>query len=397
MKRPTNVIFDRHTNSVTRAVLIAGNEHLATPQIVSEFQLLPVTFSDLLMRHDGVCFSVYGENLVAPMLLHAYGISGLRNLLEQKAVLFHLRTSMVTYLQENTPGVNPLQSGRLSSSPHSDPEQSVHEGLSRLSSPPPKYELKVLNRLLAEAYQQPSIDYAPTAVQLSHDGYTRGRFGPFGLSSERPLGELTNNDRATLCRFADEMLDLANISDLDMQTLDEFVISEVFNESLERLTVAKKVADASARIFEIENIPAFSQLIVNGVFQPSDIPSLRAKRDAIAFRRWLHETVQTVDATKITSEYINSITEKRWLETVPGRITKSLTVSTVSAAIGAYVAGPIGAAIGGIAGKVLDPATEVAIDLIDEFVLDGLLKGRSPRNYFDKLVRPAVKTTNGKQ
>ncbi len=52
------------------------------------------------------------------------------------------------------------------------------------------------------------------------------------------------------------------------------------------------------------------------------------------------------------------------------------------------MAGSVGAVAGAAAGKLAEPAADMVIDLFDEVVLDGLLRGWKPRNYFDKIVSP---------
>jgi hypothetical protein len=74
-----DIIFDSHTNRVARAVFIKGNEVQVTPEVLRELEQLPFRVSEMLMHHEGICFSVYGENMIAPLLFRYFGSRGLQN------------------------------------------------------------------------------------------------------------------------------------------------------------------------------------------------------------------------------------------------------------------------------------------------------------------------------
>jgi hypothetical protein len=393
-----DTIFDRRANQVTRAVLIRGNESTVTPPVLTDFLLLPATVGELLMRHERLCFSVYGENLIAPILLRVFGPTGLLDLLEQGALRFALQSNLITHLASELPGVNPLQYGRLTSKVHIDPDESVADGLRRMSAQPDEATLARLQRALADAYVPDTVDYARPAVELAHQGYTLGRFKELGLPPERDLGSLAAQERATLARLASELHDLAFLSDQKMETLDEFVIAKVCDDSITRLTQGKKVATAEARLFEIENVPSFGALFVQNALTLSELPKLRQHPDAIRFRKWLRTASASSDASDIGRAYLDAISHRSgFLNSTTGKVTKTLALSAFSAVVGAFVAGPAGAAVGGVAGSLVPPAVDTTIDLIDQFILGRVLEGWDPRNYFDKVVAPNVKKRESKE
>ena len=221
----SRIVFDRHSSRPCRAVFLKGSEVPGPKATVSEFLSLPGNVSELLLRHDGVCFSIYGENCLIPVLLKHFGSDGTLELLTQGAVRFHLQHEMVTYAQSELPGVLPLQSGKHNSAIHSDPEASVDSILQSFTHPLPGGILPSLRRALVSAYEAPKKDYAPTAVALGHDAYSHGRFAKLGLPTENEVAFLPRDQRALLCHLATELHDLAIIADLQMETLDEFAIT----------------------------------------------------------------------------------------------------------------------------------------------------------------------------
>lgn len=65
---------------------------------------------------------------------------------------------------------------------------------------------------------------------------------------------------------------------------------------------------------------------------------------------------------------------------------KALALASVGAALGHAAEGALpGALVGGVAAQAAGPAVEFALDLLDEFLLDGLRKGWHPRMFFDDL------------
>ena len=54
--------------------------------------------------------------------------------------------------------------------------------------------------------------------------------------------------------------------------------------------------------------------------------------------------------------------------------------------LGAAIEGGLGGAVvGGAVGKAIEPAADFGLDLIDTFLLDGLLKGWTPKVFFNEL------------
>jgi hypothetical protein len=385
-----HVIFDRQLYRPCRAVFFRGTGIPETESIVAEFLLLPATLSELLLSHDGVCISIYGENCLIPVLFKAFGVDGTIELLRQRAITFHLQTEAVTYIESELPGVMPLAPGKHSSGVHADPEASVDSMLQALTTPPSGALLKTARTALIDAYVAPSQEYARNAVKLAQDGYARGRFRDLGLPPQRPIGELKKDERALLGRLASELHHFALIADLKLGTLDEFAITRVCDDSLRNLASARRIASAAVAVFDIENVPQVAQLFAAGALRTVDVPNLRQHPDVVRFRNWLSSVAVEADAADVARRYLDAVTRRNaFFEKAAGKLFRTISVSGMSAMAGAVLAGPAGATVGAAAGAVLDKALDLGIDLLDEFLLDGVLKGWQPRNYFDRVIRPA--------
>ncbi len=330
-----DVIFDRRTNFVVRAIFIKGNETQATPEVIREFDQLPGHISELLMQHEGICFSVYGENLIVPVLVKAYGFRGLHELLEQGAIKFRLEDTGVTHITNGPKGLMPLQSMKLTSSTHVDPEQSVREAFARSTR---VYETKALKRLeqeLAGSYISLPESFAPNAVAFGHEGHKLGRFAFAGLDGSKPLEDLDGTERAELARLANEMQDLSVVTALRMHVIDEFAIAGVIDESIDRLHRARRIEDGLRKIFSIEGVPALSELFVANQLDIEGVPKLRMSKHARKFRHWMRGVTEDRYAGDAAEEYLSALSsDTGMLKSRPAKVLKSLTVSGLSSIAG---------------------------------------------------------------
>jgi hypothetical protein len=117
-------------------------------------------FFEHLLLFDTISIKVYGENIPLVVLLRLFGEKGLENLFEQGAIRFVLWTPMITHNVTEIPGVNALQSGRINSPAHSDPEQSVDFGLNWLQRKLSDKQRRHLKKKVLPLYEAPPEDIA---------------------------------------------------------------------------------------------------------------------------------------------------------------------------------------------------------------------------------------------
>jgi hypothetical protein len=382
-----DIIFDRQADGIAREAFIKGENKRPDHEIIQRAKDLPTQIGALLMRHEGVCFAIYGENVLVALLIHGFGAAGLLNLLEQGAIKFWLQKHGVMHFTAPMPkGVFPLAPYAASTPSHTDPEASIADYFRR-SSLPLEYRLRRrLTRALVDAYVDAGTSFAPNAVKFGHEGYNLGRFRFAGLDPELPLTDLDAKGVETLAKLASEMHDLSLISNLHLNTLDEFNIAQVCHDSVDRLHRGGRIKNAHHEVFSIEQVPDVAELLRSGALDLKDVPTLRTTRDAEKFRAWVRHATADPHGQDVGKAYLDALAGKHGFSaTVGGRVLKTLTVSALSAGAGAVLAGPAGAALGATLGP---PAASVGFDIFDEFVLSGVLSGWTPRNYFEKVIFP---------
>ncbi len=348
-----------------------------------------------MLLFDTLSIKVYGENVPLALMLRFFGEAGVEALIEQKAIKFVLWTPMILHNVTEMPGVNALMSGNVNSPVHTDPEQSFDLGLNWLTEKPSKQLRKRLKRKILPLYELPPADLAGETVALANSAFASGKLKPLGFDpAKQRIDHLTLEERARLSKCAIGLLEYRYLMARQMTSMSSFEYFSFFSDSLQRIQTAEQSAQAFAMLAQLENMPdlrAVFPLIKDGLKQ---LPRLREKRTVRKFRGWLSTTV-TGDKS-VTEEYLAAICDvKGPLDTKGGKFFKSFALASAGAAAGHALEGALpGAVMGGLVAQAAGPVVDFALDLIDEFVLDGLRKGWHPRMFFDDLRKLQARQNN---
>jgi hypothetical protein len=339
-----------------------------------------------LLLFDTVSIKLHGENVPLALMLRLFGEKGLEALIEQEAVRFVLWTPTVLHNVTEMPGVNALMSGNLNSPAHSDPEQSFDLGLNWLTEKPPKYLRRRLKKKVLPLYEIPPPDLAAQTVALANSAFASGKLTPLGFDPEKQrIDNLTLAERALFSKCASDLLDYRYLLSRRMTAMSSFEYFSLFSNSLQHIETSGKVVQGFGELAELENMPDLKALFPTLQDGLKQLPRLRDKRKSRKFREWLSST--TSGDKNITAEYLAAITEAEGpLNTKTGKFFNALALVSVGATVGHAAEGALpGALAGGLIAQVAAPAVEFTLDLLDEFLLDGLRKGWQPRMFFNDL------------
>jgi len=362
-----------------------------SPSDVLQFSVRDAAERAALFEHlllfDTVSIKVYGENVPLAVMLRLFGESGLEALIEQEAIRFVLWTPVITHLVTEVPGVNALQSGNVSSPAHSDPEQSIELGLNLLTKKPTERLRKRLQKKVLPLYEIPPSKLADHTVALTNSAFASGKLKPIGFDPEKQFIERLNlAERALLSKCAGSLLEYRYLISRKMTSLSSFDYFSLFSDSIQKIETSGKTTRAFGMLAKLENMPdlvALYPTLQDGLRQ---VPKLRYKSKSRKFRQWLSSA--TAGDRDITEEYLAAITEAKGpFDTKTGKFLKALAMASIGAVAGHAAEGTIpGALAGGLIGQATGPVTDFTLDLLDEFLLDGLLsKGWQPRIFFDEL------------
>lgn len=362
-----------------------------------------IRIAELHLLHDGIALAIYGENHPLAWLLTLYGTDGLERLFDQDALKFVQWDTRIHHLPEGhslddrVKPLMPMWMGKVEL--FSDPEKSISEGLKIVKDLDSysKQSLKRITKLASQAYVFPSRDVNSHAVDVIMDYYESGLLDGVGIErvDDVPLSE---DHRWQLSDLANELMDLTVISSGGYCAVDDFVLPQLNLLLLAKLKDARAVENVTESIFQIENVPNFDWLIRTDVINHKDIPKLRARRGFRKFREWIEGVVETSDAQLVAKEYLDAITKKGFFDNPSGNLVKSLGLTAIGAGLGASsdaifnggTSAANAAVTGGAIGLLVDHGMNLGLNVLDSYVLKGLLDGWKPRYFFDRELRNLI-------
>jgi hypothetical protein len=384
----TNAFYPSLNDFCTKYFVVGKN-----PLTTEDMRRLPeraasecASLFEHLLLFDKVSLKIYGENVPLAFLYRQVGEKGLEALLEQEAIKFVLWTPMILHMVDDIPGINALASGNVSSRAHCDPEESFDLSLPWFNEKPPKYVLKRLKKKVLPLYEMPPPELAGETVKLTNSAFASGKLRALGFDPDKQdLGNLKLPERELLGKCAGGLLEYRFLLSRQMTAMSSFEYFSLFSDSLENIETSGNAVHGFGELAKLENMPDLKALFSTLQDGLKVVPKLRDKRKSRHFRQWLSTT--TCGDKNITEEYLAAITESRGpLDTKTGKSMKAMALASVGAVLGHAVEGAVpGAVLGGIAAQAAGPAVEFALDLLDEFLLDGLRKGWHPRMFFDDL------------
>lgn len=384
-------IYNSELNEFARRFLVKspGAPDPSPYDFIAQRSSIDASLFESFLLFDTLSFKVHGENIPLAILLNHFGVKGIEALLEQNALEFVLWDQMLGHMLDDIDGVDPLTHGQFNSSAHSDPEESIKLGFKWMTKQPRTSDKRSLVRKIRDIYSMPEKNLSSKAVALSRSAYNSGKLEFYGLSPEKSTYRgLDLEGRKKLCKCADEILQYSHLINSNMSSYSNFEFFQIFNDSNKKIHQAVNLQSEFSELARLENIPDLKRMFP-GSDKPFDkLLKLRNKSSSKKFRSWLAECSNNQDGFEITKEYVESIANvKGFFQTKTGIFTKNIAMSAVGAGVGLLIAGPAGALGGAGVAKLIEPAADFGLDMLDEFVLSGLMKGWTPKIFFDDLAK----------
>ncbi len=388
----SHTVFNSRLNNYCRKYLVKNFQ--LNREEIKEFENVHnaevASIFEQMLLFDKVSFKVYGENIPLAVLLNNLGINNFEKLLDEDVFEFVLWTPIVTHLDSDIPGLMPLQSGNLSSPAHSDPSESIQLGFDWMRTKPDRKTRRALQRKIEKKYIIPSKEFSKNAAETVMQAYSKNKLSEFGMPKDKDIVELIKPERSMLCRYADDILEASILAQYKYCSFENHKNYVFANIGFNNIKNALKIKNNFNQILKTEKIPDIKSLLLNNHIKAESLVEFRKKRIVREFRSWLNSASLLSDSDDIIKEYIGAITEnKGFFETNKGKFIKTISMYGIGAGIGALVGGASGAIISGSATKILEPILDLGLDLLDIYLLDGLLKGWNPKifiNEFELLI-----------
>ena len=384
-------VFYPDLNKLCQKFLIKGKQDPTPFEIAGFPKLMKDTeaaiFENLLL-FDCVAFKVQGESVPLAVLVNLFGVNGIEALAEQNALKFVLWTSDIVHFVSDVPGVEPIAPINFSTKHNTDPEESITLGLNWLKSPLDRRAKKILIRALRDRYTKPAPSLVKSAVDITRSAYVNGKLDRYGFDSSKVgFQELNLNGRVKIATCATSLQEYSFLLQNQMCGFSNQEFYDLLVDTHGRLKHAESRLEDFCKIAMIEEFPDLRMLYQKIESPFTNVIKFRAKGSSQKFRQWLGNPSQDAnDAVEITRAYIDAIVSPRgFFQTVTGKITKAVTISSIGAGVGALAGGVPGAAAGVAIGPVLEKAADLGIDMLDQFALESVLKGWTPRMFIDGL------------
>lgn len=344
------------------------------------------TFENLML-FEKTMIKVYGENIPAAYLINIMGEKAFEELVEQDAIGFVLWKPMITYMVDPIPGLDPLGSGNTSSPAHSDPEESLELGLRWLKAPMKRQQRRSLVRKLRDKYEITEDHLPLRAVELTTSAYNSSRLDAYGFDSKNvPYQNVPGTLYKGLARHAENILEYIYLLENGFSSVSKTEYHDFLLTSNNRLKTANVALTNFCHIVDVEGIPDLKTMYHN-CEQPFDkLLKMRNKGYSRKFRSWLAGIDNDLDSQEVIKAYYEAVLKPQGLlQSGTGKMVKTLSMAGLGMGVGALVGGPAAAIAGAVGGKLIEGAADIGLDLLDEYVLNGVLKGWTPRVFIDKL------------
>lgn len=368
-------LFLKNTDPIDERIV----KRLITAELLSNGEALVIS--------PTVSFKTYGENLPLVLLTRAFGVSGIRTLLEEGGIEFVLWRPLVTHLVEPIDGVNPLATGDLESDAHSDPLASAELGFKGWAPEIAAQDARVLAKLAADRTVLPRKKVAHEVVGKVYATYEQGALDRFGFDPATPLPELDLEERKLLTQLCERGVEAAVLFETETDLYEGSDIWDTLLALCNRLQSNGLAQSTTEAVLSIERLPSISTLLLKKIITFEDLISLRNRPETKEFRDWLWSQPCLEDSNSVVEDYLSKMAprvdrkDRTWFKSA-----KIIGVSLLGSVLGTAVGGPMGGTAGFVAGTMAG----AAVSMIDGLWIDRLLTGRNPRRFATDVLSPIV-------
>ncbi len=389
-----NILFN---NSITQGSLLGTTTRLTAQQ---ESEILAGLFEQLLL-FDKIVLSTDKNNLTLVFLISKLGLETVERLIRSGYILFSIKSAAIftrTGRQREDGTIDesviytqpPIVGGSLNGD-DIDPSINICRALVRFGLSK-KERNRLIKNIVPKYLVNDGLEISSNAAKVVTDAYVNNNLENLGLPFEKDPFDLNMEERKILFDLGHTVLDTSILAKNGYKSYNNYEHLEISKKNLENIGKAYKISENISEILKIENTPDLKAMFYKGGFDISDIFKLRHLSSAKYFRKWINQVGENSDSSEITEAYINEVAgAKKFFETTKGKLVKNTFLFGAMSGLGTLIAGPIGGVVGAAAKPVVEPAVDYGLGLLEEFVLDGIIEGKNPKSYIDKLKKEVNK------
>lgn len=389
-KRDLNgAVFNTELDDFCRKYFIISNIEPSQEEALAfenKYDEMKTSLFENFILHNEVNFRIQGENLPLAVMINEIGLRGVEELIDEEALSFTIWSPLVLMMADNQYGVVPLCAGRRDNSVFSDPEESIHTGLSIMKNPLKKGELRAITRKIRDLYISVPKGLENDSVNVTMSALESGKLEKLGLSlKNKDKYDFSEDEKQSLITCAADLLAYKFLILKRAQVSPTSNIAPLLKDSMQKTNILSKDELFSA-IVEFENIPDIRTSFFKMGMPMDELVKLRKNRHSKKFRNW----ISTLNGIKTPLEaqrfYVESIqSSKGFFDTFWGKSTKSVAMMMLGACIGSTIDHKFAPLVGAAGAQLITPISDYLLDMADEYLISELIKGWTPKLFISEI------------
>ncbi|GAB2793777.1 hypothetical protein GCM10027275_43420 [Rhabdobacter roseus] len=358
-------------------------------------QQIFATFFEQLLLFDCIVISTDKDNFSLTFLISRLGLETVERLIRSGYIKFSIKSAIIVTgtghqkedgsIDESVIYSQPPIVGGVLGDAELDPEKNAFRALSRFEIDK-KRRNKLIDKIAKSYLSTDNMKIGVDTTDFILNSYQQNHLEHLGLPFLKDPQDLDIEERRKLLDLANSILEAGIISKNGFKSYNNYGEFEIAEKSFENIGKAYNISSNVSEILKIENTPDLRQIFLNNQFEVDDIFKLRHLKTAKYFRKWINEVGENANSNEVTEAYLAEIKEaKSFFNTTKGKIIKNTFMYGATSGLGMLIAGQVGAVVGGVIKPFVEPAVDYGLGLIEEFTVDGLFAGKTPKIYIDKL------------
>lgn len=389
-----NILYN---NSITKNSFLGVTTRLTAEQ---ETEILAGLFEQLLL-FDKIVLNTDKNNQTLVFLISKLGLETVERLIRSGYILFSIKSAIIvtgTGRQRDDGTIDesviysqpPIVGGSLNGD-DIDPSANIYRALVRFGISK-KERNRLIKTITPKYIVNDGLEIGSNAAKVVTDAYVNNNLENLGLPFSKDPFDLNLEERQILMKLGHTVLDTSILAKNGYKSYNNYEHLEISRKNLENIGKAYNISRNVSEILKIENTPDLKSMFEQGGFEINDIFKLRHLSSAKYFRKWINEVGENSNSSEITEAYLNEVAgAKKFFETTKGKLLKNTFLYGAMSGLGTLIAGPIGLAVGAAAKPIVEPAVDYGLGLLEELVLDGIIEGKNPKSYIDKIKEEVAK------
>lgn len=384
----SNILFN---NSITSSSFLG----MAPKFTKAEQDNILANIFEQLLLFDKIVISTDKDNYALAFLINRLGFETVERLIRSDYINFSVKAAIIVTsrgrqrddgtIDESTIYSQPPIVGGSLGNDEINPEKNVVRALRHFNIDKKKRN-DLIKKIVPKYIITDNMNLSGDSAKIIIDAYTNNNLANLGLPFSKDPFDLNVAEREKLLDLGNSVLVTSTIALNGYKSYNNFEQLEIAKQNLENIGKAYKISENVSELLRIENTPNLKEIYLDNSLDISDVFKIRHLASAKYFRKWINEVGENSDSKEVTEAYLAEIKgENKFINTTKGKLIKNTLLFGATSGIGGLLGGPIGLVVGAVAKPFVEIGADYGFGLLEEFVLNGILEGKNPKIFIDKL------------